>query len=119
MNDFDLRHFAETYIGVALEASNRGLNLNDFYSYIYQEVAKKTGLSEDAIRHLHHPFHWVLFSWDNSHSPLEIAESQKLNGSSGIQVKNPIETSVLVSRVLEKHSVLLGQRLEKAKTFAR
>ncbi|MDP3992466.1 MAG: hypothetical protein Q8P79_03110 [Nanoarchaeota archaeon] len=112
MADSSLKDFVEAYIDTALEASKNGqLCMNDFDAYIFRKVSERTGLPEDAVRYLHHPFHWVLFL--KKDSPLEVIQSSKANGSSRVQIKNPVEASSLISRILNEHGAMLEERFKK------
>lgn len=113
MTNLDLKTFADVYVGAALEAVSVDdfLTLDDFYKDIYRKVSKRTGLSEEGIRYVHHAFHWVLFL--KTYSPLEIAHSQGINGLSRVRLKsNPLEKSELVFRLLGEHRVWLEERIK-------
>jgi len=112
MGDFTLRDFAETYVGVALEAARNNPTMNAFYIYVYTEVAKRTGLSSEDVKYLHHPFHWTLFLEQNH--PLEMIDSPKSNGDSRARIKKDADVSPdLISRILEKHGIMLEERFRK------
>lgn len=112
MADLSLKDFADAYIDTALEASKSGqLCMNDFDAYVFRKVSERTGLPEDAVKYLHHPFHWVLFL--KEYPPLEVIQSSKANGSSRVEIKNPVEASSLISRILNEHGAMLEERFKK------
>jgi hypothetical protein len=114
MEDFSSNRFADVYICSVLEIlrNNNPLSAENFYNYIFSDVSKKTGFSEDEIKYLHHAFHWSLFLEENH--PLEIFPCEPRNEEYLVRLKDgKPEKSKLVENVLEKHKVWLEKRMER------
>jgi hypothetical protein len=71
-----LEGFVRSYIKNAIiefYSEKEPVSLNDWENGLRKRVSLDTGLSEEQICILHHPFHWVFFSKDSKEiSPFEI-----------------------------------------------
>lgn len=71
-----LEGFVRSYIKNAITefySERKPVSLNNWEKGLRKRVSLDTGLSEEQIGTLHHPFHWVFFSKDSKEiSPFEI-----------------------------------------------
>ena len=121
MDNLSLEDFVDFYIEAVLEAvkGNYLSDLNAFYEHIFTRVSKRTDLSKEEIKSLHHPFHWELFLRENS--PLELISLGKMESSYyeiRVRSKNsPLEKTELATGILKKYGVLLQQKLDKISKY--
>ena len=64
--DVEIISFIEIYVDSALELSRKNLTLDEFEYRLRDNVCAKTGIPHDAVKYLHHPFHWTFFHENNS-----------------------------------------------------
>ncbi|MEK6829455.1 MAG: hypothetical protein AABY15_04960 [Nanoarchaeota archaeon] len=117
MDDLNAEKFAEIYIESALKIlkRNNSLDISYFYRYVFADVSKITGFSEDKIKYLHHAFHWTLFLGKNSSFEL-IPIQNKEEENYRIRFRNGIpEKSELIAIVLREHKEWLELRFQKLK----
>lgn len=105
--------FADIYVGSALEiiSMNGLMKLGDFDATILGEVSKKTGISEERVKYMHHAFHWSFFSDPSApfhlHSTGAAGDDWRIISKNGLPKKTE-----LVNYVLEKYGTWLEARFQ-------
>ena len=110
--NFSLKQFVKIYVAKALKIAEENPLASEFYERLYKSVSKETGVSEEAVKYLHHPFHWAFFD-NNKDSPFEYVQT----GNHGTHIRlqrNYVEEDVaeLSNFVLKDYKNLLEQRVK-------
>lgn len=89
--EFCVDDFVRIYLETAIVLANdyNGQSFEMYENRLRKDVARKTGLSLNAVKYLHHSFHWVLFNDNDS----KIKQQQGIRSSSEslLRLKNGYE----------------------------
>ena len=109
MSESKLEFFAEAFFKASLDLANCNLTQNDFYEKVFSRVGEVMGFSRDSILHLHHAFHWTLFSPEDSPLRLHSANRQDYGR---VVSGNCVNVAVLSYRVSRRYGVYLDERMK-------
>lgn len=108
----DLEKFVGVYIREAFKIAQKNLEIDRFDEDLRASVSKKTNLTQEQVKYIHHAFHWELIC--NNNSILEYVQPSKNGENNFIRLKRPYKNKDikdLKNLILDKYKEYLKARI--------